>query len=398
MNEAPPTRDPQDLEALLQRARALAPVVEAEARAAEQATTLTPKIVEGLRDSALLAAFLPNELGGQQRALPDLVRLVEEVARQDGSTGWCFGMNGIVGGICAAYLPDEGLTRVYSPGTDAARVLLAGGFPPQGRADREGDHWQVSAQMRFGSGIRHADFIACTVVEFAGEAPVMDGSMPRLRTFVVPHEQVRIEETWDVAGLEGTGSCDYFLDDARLPDELSFVSSTTQPCRGHGLYDLPLLSLASAPHAGFALGVGRRALDEIAAHATSRQRLASSAILAERPAFQRDFGRARTALDAARSLVLERFDTLDRAGRTAAGAGLAERAGATAAAVHAYEVAYSAAEMAFRAAGGAALFREGRLQRCFRDLAAGRQHIFATEEAWERVAQVFLGVGEPTMV
>ena len=54
---------------------------------------------------------------------------------------------------------------------------------------------------------------------------------------------------------------------------MSFVSSTLAAQRGRSLYALPLLSLAGAPHAGFALGVGKRALEESATHAGWRQRL-----------------------------------------------------------------------------------------------------------------------------
>lgn len=389
----------------LAEARALAPIVEAEAPASERATTLSPKTVAAFRDSGLLAAFLPRELDGDERPPLELARLVEELARQDGSAGWCFGMNGLITGICAAYLPDEGLARVYGAGdrADAPRRLMAGGFPPQGRADRDGDGWRVTGHFRFGSGIRHADYVACTVVEFADDAPLLDGPIPRMRTFVVPREDVRIDPEWDVAGLCGTGSCDYFLDDARLPDAMSFVSSHPTPRRGARLFGLPMLSIAAAPHIGFALGVGRRILEEVEALA-DRQRLGSAARLADRPAFRQGYARARTALDAARALADEALAGLaavaDRAGAgdPSRGATLEERAAVTAATVHAYETAVATADMAFRAGGGAALHRAGRLGRCHRDLIAGRQHVVASEEAWERLGQAWLGMGDPGMI
>jgi alkylation response protein AidB-like acyl-CoA dehydrogenase len=392
-----PRRENDTSRRLIERARELAPVVEAEALASEEAATLTPKCVSALRDSTLLSAFLPRELGGGECEAVVLVELVEEIARQDGSTGWCFGMNGIISGITSAGLSDSGVEEVFGE-RGTGQTLLAGGFPPQGRASRDGDGWRVSGHFRFGSGAPHADFMVCTTLELEGETPVKDGAIPAMRSFVVPREAVRLDDNWQVAGLQGTGSCDYHLDDHWVAEEMSFRSSPLVPRRGRSLYSIPLLSLAGAPHAGFALGVGKRALEEIALHAGWRQRLGSTACLAERPAFQQGFARARTRLRSARALVMEAYEALGAATRSEAGASLADRAEASAATTNAYEAALAAASFAFRAGGGAALYRSNRLQRCLRDIQAGAQHIVVSDESWERMGQLWLGVGEPQML
>jgi len=389
--------DPTLLEDALARVRAMAPIVEGEAQASEAAGTLTPKVVEAFRDCGVLEAFLPNELGGHELPPADLTRIVEEVARQDGSSGWCFGMNGVITGVCASRLSDEGLDRVYGS-TDPARVLMAGGFPPQGEARREGDAWRVSANMRFGSGVLHADHVVCTTLEMDGDTPLMDGRIPRMRTFVVPRAEVRVTENWQVSGLEGTGSCDYHLDDQSIPDALSFVSSTPGAERGHALYSLPIQSIAMAPHAGFALGVGRHALDVIAEHAGWRQRLASPTKLAQRGAFQNAYAKARTQFEAARVLAYTRLVQLADAGETEEGVTAVERANLWAATTFAYESSMEAARVSFRAAGAAAVFRHNLLQRCLRDIETGAQHIVPSDESWERVGHYWLGLGEPAML
>lgn len=383
------------LESLLARASALAPIIEAESEPSERAGTLTPKCVAALRESRLLTSFLPKELGGHELEPVGALALVEEISRQDGSAGWCFGMNGFITGICSAALPSAGIDRIY--GSNPASVFMAGGFPPQGRADREGADWRVSGHFRFGSGIRHADYVVCTVIEFDGHAPRMSGARPCMRTFVVPREEVRISDNWDVSGLQGTGSCDYHLDDKLLPDAMSFVSSTMTPLRGANLYGIPLATIAGTPHVGFALGVGKRAIEEIERHAGWRQRMASPSPLAQRGAFQQGLGRTRTRLLAARALVVESLTAVANRHRMDSERALAERAKAFASTVHAYESATEAAQFAFRAAGAGAIFRTNRLQRCLRDIEAGSQHILASEEGWERVARYWLGLEEPVM-
>lgn len=392
---APESRRSPRIEALLDRAQELATIVEKEADASEVAATLTPRTVAAMRESGLLASFLPRELGGDELDPVESIALVEEIARQDGSAGWCFGMNGFITGLSAAALPDAGIDRIF--GSADGSVWMAGGFPPQGRADREGDAWRVSGHFRFGSGIQHADYVVCTVVEFDGDTPRMDGAIPQMRTFVVPRKDVRVTDNWQVSGLQGTGSCDYHLDDQLLPDDLSFISSTIEPRRGQGVFGIPMVSLAGAPHVGFALGAGKRAIEEIATHAGWRQRLASPTPLAQRGAFQQSFARARTRLQAARALVVESFTAVTRAHRSASGVTITERADAYAATVNAYEAALDAAHAAFRAAGASSVFRTNRLQRALRDIEVGSQHILASEENWERVGRYWLGLDGPVM-
>lgn len=390
------TGEPNDATSFVEAAQSVASVVEAEASAGEVARTLTPRCVAAVVDAGILRAFVPRELGGAELNASALVPIVEELARQDGSTGWCFGMNGIIGGIASAMLPDTGVDEVFAP-RRPGETLIAGGFPPVGRCERSGDGWRVSGHFQFGSGCRHSHFMLATCLELKDGAPQMDGALPAMRSFLLPTAEVRIEDNWRVAGLEATASCDYHLDAAHVPDHRSFSSSSFAPFRGKSLYAMPLLSIAGAPHSGFALGVGKAALDEVAQAAVWRHRLGAASPLAQRSTFQVGYARSRTRLRAARGLVLEALANL--AAACAEGApSLAARAETAAATTNAYETATEVATFAFRAAGGSALMRDNRLQRSFRDAHAGAQHIVVSDESWERVAQVWLGIGEPQMI
>ncbi len=381
----------------LERARALAPVIEGEACAGEDAGGLTGKCVDALRSSDLLRAGLPREVGGDALPASGLAQIIEEISRQDGSAGWVFGMNGFITGFCAAALPDAGIEAVF--GTRApGQTWIAGGFPPQGRADREGAGWRVNAHCRFGSGAHHADFMCCTVVEFDGDTPVMDHGLPRMRSFVAPREDIRFVDNWDAVGLQATGSIDYLVEDLWIEDARTFVASAPEIQRGHEAFDLPLLSLAGAPHAAFALGIAKRALEELKDLSHTRHRLASSDVLSARGAIQLGFARSTTGLRAARGLVLSSLDQLAAACRSDAGHTLSERTETTAATIHAYEAAVDATTFAFRSAGTAALPRDHVLQRCFRDIQAASQHIVANDEGWERLGQVWLGLADSTFL
>ncbi|MCH2171433.1 acyl-CoA dehydrogenase family protein [Myxococcota bacterium] len=381
--------------ALLEAARSVREVVESTAEQAERDGTLTQEALGALTEAGLFRSFLPRELGGGEAEPLALIEVVEEVASQDGSTGWCLGMQGIISGIAAALLPEEGAREVFA---DPTRAICAGGFPPMGRARPIEGGYRVSGHFRFGSGCRHATWMVLTCVEVEGDQPRLDAGVPRMRSFCVPRQRVTILDNWQSAGLEGTASCDYTIDDEFVPDTHSFAMGSDAPRRGSPLFELPVLSVAAVPHAGLALGLGRQALLEIAEQARGVARLGSTSPLAERQVFQRDFARATTRLRGARGLVFSSYQRLWRAYIEGRESSLEDRADAGAATTQAYEVATEVATFAFRAAGARALFREGRLQRCFRDIQAGSQHIVPGDESWERFGQVYLGVGRPVMV
>jgi alkylation response protein AidB-like acyl-CoA dehydrogenase len=277
---------------------------------------------------------------------------------------------------------------VFARGTS---TVMAGGYVPRGEALRRDGGWQVRGDYAFGSGCRHADWIAVMGFE--------DGDPERPRAFCVPPEQVKIHDNWQSAGLEGTASCDYSVAGVHVPDGYSFALHAPRR-RGGVLHALPLFSIAYIGHTGFALGVGRRALEEIEALAGRGQhRLASTAPLVQRSVFQAGLARAQARWRSARLLCHDAFGELYESQRTTGHVSLEQRARVAQAAVNAAEASAAAAEFALRSAGASAVYRGGVIQRCLRDIRTGMQHVAVSEEVWERVGMVRLGLArDPFMV
>ena len=207
---------------------------------------------------------------------------------------------------------------------------------------------------------------------------------------VIPIEQVTVYDTWQVSGLEETLSHDYSVDNVFVPHSRLFDLSQPPP-RGGILHSLPMYALISPDHCGVSLGIGRRALDEVAIAAAGKNRLTSAAPLDERPAFQRDLGQADTKLRAARALVLEVLDEIWETG--AAGEPVEDELvqRARAAATHAADTAVEVASMAYRRGGGTVLYQDHPLNQCFRDAHAATQHVHVTDEMYELVGANLLG-------
>jgi alkylation response protein AidB-like acyl-CoA dehydrogenase len=210
---------------------------------------------------------------------------------------------------------------------------------------------------------------------------------------VLPIEAVQIHDNWEVAGLQGTGSCDVSVSDCFVPEELTWDGVRAEPLRGGPLYRLRRPGFFTNVHAAFALGVAKAAVAEVVSLAQKRRGYMSSASSLEaRPTFQRAVGLSELRLRSARALVME--VNAEAWSMLAGGQTPPPRLHAQmrAAAAFATEVAADIVTEAFRFAGGGAVYRTHRLQRLLRDINVAAQHLMVSETAYEAYGQFLLGM------
>ena len=211
---------------------------------------------------------------------------------------------------------------------------------------------------------------------------------------VFPTASAEIHDNWQVAGLKGTGSCDFSVDGLFVPEAFSWEQRVDPPQRGGPLYRIEHPGFVANEHAGFAIGVGRRALDAVAARESDKQRgyTDKRASLASRPAVQRLLGEGHLRLRAARSLAIalneEAWETVCTGEKIPTQLQGELRAVAT----HCTDVALDVVTEAFRCAGGRAIYERNILQQCLRDMNAAAQHLMVSDIAYENLGQMILGV------
>src|SRR5260370_10196880 len=88
---------------LVGEARRLAGVWEAEAEASEAAACLAPASVDALFEAGLFHVLVPECLGGAEADIRAAFKVIEEVSRLDGSTGWTLLAPGTTLGIADAF-------------------------------------------------------------------------------------------------------------------------------------------------------------------------------------------------------------------------------------------------------------------------------------------------------
>jgi alkylation response protein AidB-like acyl-CoA dehydrogenase len=381
-----------DSDAMLDAIAPLVPAIAAAANRTETERHVPADIVRALADGGVFRMLVPRALGGGEVSPATMVRALETIARADGSAGWV-AMIGATSGVASAYLPPESAGEIYGP-RDA---ITGGAYAPHGRAVVTADGYRVSGRWPFASGCEHCTWLM-------GGAVVLDGGTPRLlpdgsvdaRLMLFPADVVRVLDTWNVAGLRGTGSHDIVVDGVTVPGARSFSLVADRPFHDRPLYAFPVFGLLALGIAAVALGIARAAVDELVRLATMKTPTGSRRTLAERPLAQAAVAQAEAGLEAARAFVFAAIDEAWERARTDGALDVRLRARLRLAATHAARAAASAVDLAWDAGGGTVVYETSPLQRHFRDVHVATQHVMVAPPTLELAGRVLLGVGADT--
>ena len=105
---------------LLERVKALAPLVEASADEMERRAALTDEVAAAIRESGALHLMVPASMGGDELGIVDDIEVFEELARQDGSVGWSTMAASVSTTFAAIFTSDDVAEGVF--GTDREAV------------------------------------------------------------------------------------------------------------------------------------------------------------------------------------------------------------------------------------------------------------------------------------
>lgn len=378
--------------AAIQAARSVAPTLAGRAAEAERNRTLPSEVVEELRAAGLFRLLLPNRLGGLELDPVTVVEVIEELSRADGSAGWTV----LIGNSTAffSWLDPDVAGHLIGCGPDFVAAAM---FGPTGQATLvDDDSVVVDGRWSFVSGAPHADWFQLGVFVMDGGQPRMleDGS-PDWRFAYLHRDHVVVEDTWNPAGLRGTGSHHVSVSGAQIP--LSQLAAPFRtPARQEGpLWQLPFFTLVGLSMAGFPLGVARRALDEITQLATVATRGGLGAPIASDEHAQVELSRVEGAVHAARVFVLDVASDLWTTVNAGAAPTIEQRCRCSLAVQHAMRTAVDAVDVAFRFAGASVVQGDHPLQRCFRDVHVASQHIYFSSDAQKRYARFRLGIDQP---
>ena len=374
----------QNREKLLAAAESITPTLIEQSQIDEEGNTLSPKTVSTLENAGMFRLKLPTALGGAEADPATQILVLEKLAYANTSASWCTMVGATAVALSGAFLPDEAVAEIFYNGRVPRGAIVA---MPIGKTEVVKGGYRLSGRWPFASGIRHADWIA------AGAMVERSGKTER-RMMVFPTASTEIHDNWKVAGLKGTGSHDFSVENLFIPEFFSWEQRVDPQRRGGPLYRIEHPGFVANEHVGFAIGVGRRALDSIANQEVDKQRgyTDKRSSLASRATVQRLLGKGHLRLRAAQTLALELNETAWETVCAGKKVPTQLQGELRAVATHCTDVSLDVVTEAFRYAGGGAIYQGNILQQCLRDMNAAAQHLMVSDIAYENLGQMILGV------
>ncbi|AZI36975.1 putative pigment production hydroxylase [Caenibius tardaugens NBRC 16725] len=290
-------------EQLVTRAKALRPVIESRAAETEAARKPLDSTIQDLIDAGIMQMLVPARWGGPESDLATMFEVVEEISAGCVSTGWIASFY-INHNVYPAKFGEQLQQEMYG---QRGFCLMPGANAPTMKAERVEGGWKVSGRASWGSGIMHADWVF--VSGFTEHGPY---------SFILPFDDVKVDDVWFFAGMAGTGSNDIVVDDVFVPDHRAAPSNefrlgTTEASRlyENPLYSIPMLPLAYCTVAGVLSGGLIGAMHAYEALVGKRVRNYSGSVVKEQQLAHVMLGEFRIATDIAHDLARQIIDTTE---------------------------------------------------------------------------------------
>ncbi len=366
---------------MVARARALAPILAGRAEDCEKLRRAPEATIADFIDAGLHRMLQPARFGGYEMGWDVLVDTAVELGKGCGSQGWVLTVYGDHVQMIGMFEP-EVQDEIWA---DDPATLCASAFAPLGKMAPHKGGYRVSGKWSFSSGIDHADWLLTGAMLHEGEGP------PRYVYFLAPKSDAKVIDDWHVAGLAGTGSKSFTIDEAFVPPHRLLIDSDANLGTGPGSLapGAPAISRYPRRGAGTALaavpvGIAAGMLDEFCALCADKARRGRRA--ASEPVVALRIAETSAEIECAHHLLRDgsaKIMAALAAGETPSMAlRLANRRNQAYGAV----LACRAVDRIFGAAGGTSAYLSSPLQRAFRDVHVAAQH---TAVAWDMMASPY---------
>ncbi len=383
----PSTADLAGDPAVISRAEAVRPAVEAASNEIEETRRLPPALLDTLHAARLFRLLLPRTSNGIETDPVTFFHVIETIARGDASTAWCLSQAGGCA-MSAAYLDLPVARAIFG---DDPRAVLAWGPGPRVKAIECEGGYKVTGVWAFASGGRHATWLGahCPIFKADGSPRLDETGRQQERTMLVRSGDVQWTDIWNTVGLRGTASDQFALTDFFVRADHSITRDFERECREQGpLYRMGAGTCYQVGFAAVACGIARGALDCFLDVARNKVPRGLKSPLRDNAVVQSNLAQAEVNLRAARAFVLQSMAGIWKDLSAGDKITVEQRITIRMAATNAIHKAKDAVDFAYNAAGATAIFENHPLERRFRDIHTvtqqlqGRLSHFETVGAW----------------
>jgi 3-hydroxy-9,10-secoandrosta-1,3,5(10)-triene-9,17-dione monooxygenase len=348
------------------------PVLAARAREGRRTRRIPDASISDMRRAGLFQVLQPRRWGGYEMDLPTFYEIQLALAQGDMSTAWIYGVCGVHPWFMAL-LAERAAEEVW--GRDNATLICSSLMPAGKAAAVPGGH-RLSGHWKYASCCAHCDWALLGAM-----VATNTGAPPEGRIFLLPRTQYECADTWQVCGLQATGSWDITVEDVFVPAYRSQSMLDNFLCKGPGqainaapLYRLPFGQI-------FVRGISTAALGALQGMLNAHIELGKTRVTraggrtAENPFVQLVCAETAAAIDEMKSTVLRTFASLHAYAERGETPPLAERLQMKFQSTEVTERCTLLAARIFKATGAAGLSDDLPFGGVLADLMAGRAHI-----------------------
>lgn len=350
-------------------AQKLAQLIEDNREALAKGPDLPPSVADALIQAGLAQLWMPRFLGGAETDPLEFVRVIEALARLDGSVAWC-AMISSFGSRFAGLVAAEPMRRLMPTG----KMYAFSSGHPSGTITRDGDGWRIDGRWTLASFCRYSTITILICMEYVSGAPHLRANgQPILRAAFCPSAMVQVLGNWNSGGLRASGSHDITCSEVWVHDD--YTTAMDMPQRQPGpLYNLPMTSAAAILIIGLPLGIAAASIDALIVLAQTEIPFFSSAPLREQENVQLEVAWAKAHLLAVRAFAFEAVSALWTAVSSGQPA-IEEQALLRMACCNAGDVGKEVVGRMYAAAGSTAVLEEVPFAAQLRDIHAVCQHL-----------------------
>ena len=355
---------------IARRIAAITPILAANAQACVEARSVVPESMKAMIEAGLFKILQPARVGGYELSLRIEYETITALSQVCPSSGWIVMVMG-AHHFCLGAWPERAQEEVFGDGRTG---LVSGTLAWQGKARKADGGYRVDGRWQFCSGVDRSNWVilGCADAERGG---------PGVHV-VVPAEEIMVDDTWHVLGMEGTGSKDVVAHDVFVPayrtiDTRELMKGSSPHTLNHAtsLYRVSADSMLSASVPSAVLGSAKFALDKFVERTKERRAVATGARKAEHGPTQLRLAESMAEMQCAELLIRDAAELMAEVAKSGQGAtDMGYRARVKWQAAYAAEICRRAVSRLYSASGAHGVYKSSALQQAFRNVSVGAQH------------------------
>lgn len=381
---------------MLERVESLRSVIEEGGNAAQEMRRVPDECIAALVDHGFFRFAIPEQLGGENATICETIEVLEAISAIDGSVGWNVMLGSEINAMAAGGMDKDLAREVYidNPGV----VMCGGGGPgstpsfaiPDGKGG-----FHVTGETTFISGCHNSEwcFMGGPIIE-DGE-PIKDPATggPLIRMFFLNRSEWEILDTWDVAGLRGSGSHNVKAEAAHCSEKWANVDLVAMPAHyDNPAFRVPVPMRLAYNKVAIALGVARGAIDAFIDLANNKVPMLTTSKLMDKPIAQYKVGEMEAKFRAARAFVMETMEAMQdelKAGAEQPGPETTKLG--RLACIYGAQASMQVVDVLHNAGGTSASYMKNPLERKLRDAHGCATHRWVAHPLYEDLGKIFLG-------